>query len=198
MRLLPSVHRLLAERSCCSVSRRRPPRKAGLDHRRGHRQGIGAADSGRPAAALPDGAGGHRPSRWPVHLCESGAGELRCPGDRGRLRRRKEAGDGGGAETVTLDFALDVVPFTLEEIITTATGEQRRLELGHTVSSIRADSLTASEADHQHGGPAAGPRGRGHVLPSSGTVGAGPGSGSAAPTACRCPTSRSSGSTASR
>ena len=45
-------------------------------------------------------------------------------------------------ETVALDFALAAVPFTLEELVTTVTGVQRRLEIGNSVSTIRADSLT--------------------------------------------------------
>ena len=76
-------------------------------------------------------------------------------------------------ETVTLDFALDVVPFTLEEIITTATGEQRRLELGHTVASIRADSLTALEPISSLSQLLQARSAGVTILPSSGTVGTG-------------------------
>jgi len=76
-------------------------------------------------------------------------------------------------ETVTLDFALDVVPFTLEEIITTATGEQRRLELGHTVATIRADSLTALEPISNLSQLLQARSAGVTILPSSGTVGAG-------------------------
>jgi|KBSSwiStaDraftv2_1062776.scaffolds.fasta_scaffold07968_4 TonB-linked SusC/RagA family outer membrane protein len=76
-------------------------------------------------------------------------------------------------ETATIDFALDVVPFTLEEIITTATGEQRRLELGHTVASIRADSLTALEPISSLSQLLQARSAGVTVLPSSGTVGAG-------------------------
>ena len=46
-------------------------------------------------------------------------------------------------QATTLNFALAQVPYSLEEIVTTATGEQRRLELGHTVGTIRADSVTS-------------------------------------------------------
>ena len=76
-------------------------------------------------------------------------------------------------ETATLDFALDVVPFTLEEIVTTATGEQRRLELGHTVASIRADSLTALEPISSLSQLLQARTAGVTILPSSGTVGTG-------------------------
>jgi TonB-linked SusC/RagA family outer membrane protein len=45
-----------------------------------------------------------------------------------------------GAEA-TVDVALEPMPTQLNEIVTTVTGEQRRLELGHVVGVINADSL---------------------------------------------------------
>ncbi|MSR03513.1 MAG: SusC/RagA family TonB-linked outer membrane protein [Gemmatimonadetes bacterium] len=45
---------------------------------------------------------------------------------------------GGG---VTLDWSLKSVPFQLEEIVTTATGEQASRELGNTVGKIQAAQL---------------------------------------------------------
>ena len=85
----------------------------------------------------------------------------------------KKAVTVAAGQSATLDFALGVVAFTLEEIVTTATGEQRRLELGHTVGTIKADSLTASEAvnslDQLLQARSAGVT----ILPSSGTVGTG-------------------------
>ncbi len=76
-------------------------------------------------------------------------------------------------ETVALDFALAAVPFTLEELVTTVTGVQRRLEIGNSVSTIRADSLTQTQpiADLTQLLQA---RSAGvDILPSSGTVGSG-------------------------
>lgn len=46
------------------------------------------------------------------------------------------------AGTVTVDVSLDVLPATLAELVVTATGEQRRVELGHSVARFRADSLS--------------------------------------------------------
>ncbi|MEO8448895.1 MAG: SusC/RagA family TonB-linked outer membrane protein [Gemmatimonadota bacterium] len=43
--------------------------------------------------------------------------------------------------TVTLDWTLKSVPFTLEDIVTTATGEQLSRELGNSVSKIQAAQL---------------------------------------------------------
>ncbi len=44
-------------------------------------------------------------------------------------------------EELAADFALQAVPSTLNEVVVTATGEQRLLELGHVVGRINADSL---------------------------------------------------------
>lgn len=42
------------------------------------------------------------------------------------------------------DFALDAAAARLEEVITTATGEQSRREFGNVVSTVKADSLVAT------------------------------------------------------
>ena len=44
-------------------------------------------------------------------------------------------------QTVTVDWTLRAVPFALEEIVTTAVGEQRTRELGNAVTRIDAASL---------------------------------------------------------
>lgn len=44
-------------------------------------------------------------------------------------------------ETVTADFVLVRAPTMLSQVVTTATGEQRLLELGHVVGRINADSV---------------------------------------------------------
>lgn len=85
----------------------------------------------------------------------------------------KKAVTVAAGQTATLDFGLNVIAFTLEEIVTTATGEQRRLELGHTVGTIKADSLTASEAVSSLSQLLQARSAGVTILPSSGTVGAG-------------------------
>lgn len=43
--------------------------------------------------------------------------------------------------TATLDFALDVLPTALADIVVTATGEQRRMEVGNAIGTIDADAV---------------------------------------------------------
>jgi len=52
--------------------------------------------------------------------------------------RNVTVGDGA---TATLDFALAPVPTALSEVVTTATGPQRRRELGNVIERIQVDSL---------------------------------------------------------
>lgn len=76
-------------------------------------------------------------------------------------------------ETVALDFALTEAPYSIDELVVTVAGAQRRLEIGNSVSTIRADSLTQTQpiADMAQLLQA---RSAGvSVLPSSGTLGAG-------------------------
>lgn len=44
-------------------------------------------------------------------------------------------------QTATLDFTLVAAPFTLDEIVTTATGQQRKAELGNVVNLIQVSEL---------------------------------------------------------
>jgi TonB-linked SusC/RagA family outer membrane protein len=76
-------------------------------------------------------------------------------------------------QAATLDFALSAVPFTLEEIVTTATGQQRRLELGHTIGTIKADSITAYEPVTSMTTLLQARTAGVTILPSAGTTGAG-------------------------
>jgi TonB-dependent SusC/RagA subfamily outer membrane receptor len=45
-------------------------------------------------------------------------------------------------KTVTQDFQMVESPKTLEAMTSTASGEQRKIEVGHTVAAIKADSVT--------------------------------------------------------
>ncbi len=52
---------------------------------------------------------------------------------------------GVGADSVThVDFALTEAAATLEQVVTTAVGDQRRVELGNSIATINADSITKS------------------------------------------------------
>jgi TonB-linked SusC/RagA family outer membrane protein len=46
-----------------------------------------------------------------------------------------------GDQAVTLDFALVAAPTRLDEVVTTAVGNQRRYEIGNDISTINADSI---------------------------------------------------------
>jgi hypothetical protein len=48
-------------------------------------------------------------------------------------------------ETVALDFSLSEAPYSIDELVVTVAGAQRRLEIGNSVSTIRADSLTQTQ-----------------------------------------------------
>jgi TonB-linked SusC/RagA family outer membrane protein len=54
-------------------------------------------------------------------------------------------GGTAGTETVTLDFELASAVVQIDEIVTTATGEQSRLEVGTTIATISADSIAATQ-----------------------------------------------------
>jgi TonB-linked SusC/RagA family outer membrane protein len=76
-------------------------------------------------------------------------------------------------ETVTLDFAMTAAPVQLDEIVSTATGEQRKLEIGNAVTTIDAakvaETAPITEFANLISGRAAGVQ----VLKSSGTTGTG-------------------------
>ena len=79
----------------------------------------------------------------------------------------------GPDETVALDFSLVSSPMQLDEIVTTATGEQRKLEVANAVSTIDASSVAAEQpitsVTDLLSGRAAGVQ----VLKSGGTTGTG-------------------------
>jgi TonB-linked SusC/RagA family outer membrane protein len=54
-------------------------------------------------------------------------------------------------EPVTLDFTMTQTIVRLEEVVTTATGEQRRTELGNAVSSLDVSKIIANAPIHQMG-----------------------------------------------
>src|SRR5438445_8139836 len=47
----------------------------------------------------------------------------------------------GPDETATADLALVLTPYSLDEVVVTATGEQTKRQVGNVISTIRADSL---------------------------------------------------------
>jgi hypothetical protein len=77
-------------------------------------------------------------------------------------------------QPATLDFALAVAPTKLDEVVTTAVGEQRRYEVGNVIATINADSIarTAPITDLTDLLSARAPNVQ--VLQSSGMAGDGP------------------------
>ncbi len=76
-------------------------------------------------------------------------------------------------QTTTLDFVLASSPFTLDEIVTTATGDTRKAELGNVVSVIQVDEL-AREAPIKNMSELLNSRAPGvTVIQSSGVTGGG-------------------------
>ena len=65
----------------------------------------------------------------------------------------------------TVDFALVLTPYSLDEVVVTATGEQAKREIGNAVSTVDASELVAHGADQQHGRPAGGAGAGVQVLP---------------------------------
>jgi TonB-linked SusC/RagA family outer membrane protein len=79
----------------------------------------------------------------------------------------------GPSETVALGFALEASPVQLDEIVTTATGEQRKLEVANAVSTIDAASITETQPTPEFGNLISGRAAGVQVLKSGGTTGTG-------------------------
>ena len=62
----------------------------------------------------------------------------------GFTEQRKPVSVAAG-QTATVDFSLAQNAVKLQEVVTTATGEQRRVELGNNVSSVNAADVTATQ-----------------------------------------------------
>ena len=76
-------------------------------------------------------------------------------------------------ETVALDFALAPAPVQLDEIVTTATGLQSKLEIGNSVSTIEASKVAEEAPITEFGNLLTGRAAGVQVLKSSGATGTG-------------------------
>jgi TonB-linked SusC/RagA family outer membrane protein len=76
-------------------------------------------------------------------------------------------------EAVALDFALTGAPVQLDEIVTTATGEQRKLEVGNVVATIDAARITEESPIAEFGNLLSGRAAGVQVQKSGGTTGTG-------------------------
>ena len=77
------------------------------------------------------------------------------------------------AEEVTLDFTLTPAPVQLDEIVTTATGEQRKLEVGNVVATIDAARIAEESPIAEFGNLLSGRAAGVQVQKSGGTTGTG-------------------------
>jgi TonB-linked SusC/RagA family outer membrane protein len=76
-------------------------------------------------------------------------------------------------ESVTLDFALTPAPVQLDEIVTTATGQQSRLEIGNSIATIAASQVAEEAPITEFGNLLSGRAAGVQVLKSSGATGTG-------------------------
>ncbi len=73
--------------------------------------------------------------RYTLRNVPAGAAQIRVI--RVGYEELKKSFNVAAGETVTVDFALTQAAFQLSEMVTTATGQQRRVELGNVVSSLQ-------------------------------------------------------------
>jgi TonB-linked SusC/RagA family outer membrane protein len=76
-------------------------------------------------------------------------------------------------ETTELTVSLTQTPYQLDELVVTATGDQRKVELGHVIEVVAADSVVAYSGGRNVTDLLVGKAAGVNVLSSSGTVGAG-------------------------
>jgi TonB-linked SusC/RagA family outer membrane protein len=79
----------------------------------------------------------------------------------------------GPGETAALNFALTAAPIQLDEVVSTATGQQRKLEVGNVVAKIDAASVTKEAPITEIGNILSGRVAGVQVLKSGGTTGTG-------------------------
>src|SRR5438270_181709 len=74
--------------------------------------------------------------RYAIRNAPAGAAEVRVI--RVGYSEQKRPVTVASGQTVTLDFTLTAVVVKLAEVVTTATGETRRLELGNSIAQVNA------------------------------------------------------------
>ncbi|MBA2459765.1 MAG: SusC/RagA family TonB-linked outer membrane protein [Gemmatimonadales bacterium] len=88
-------------------------------------------------------------------------------------RPRTDSAAVAPGETVALTFALTPSPVQLDEIVTTATGQQSRLEIGNSVATIEASRVAEEAPITEFGNLLTGRAAGVQVLKSSGATGTG-------------------------
>jgi TonB-linked SusC/RagA family outer membrane protein len=82
------------------------------------------------------GAGTNSGGQYTIRGVRPGSVELRVL--RVGFSERKQTVSVAAGQTVTADFTLTPVPISLAPVVTTATGEQRRIELGNSIGGVDA------------------------------------------------------------
>jgi len=115
--------------------------------------------------------GTNREGRYTFRGVEPGSHQVRVL----RVGYRPETGTVSvpQGETVALDFSLTPSPVQLDEIVTTATGQQSRLEIGNSVATIAASKVAEEAPITEFGNLLTGRAAGVQVLKSSGATGTG-------------------------
>ncbi len=88
-------------------------------------------------------------------------------------RPRADSASVAAGETVALAFVLAPAPVQLDEVVSTATGQQSRLEIGNSVSTIDASKIAQEAPITEFGNLLTGRAAGVQVLKSSGATGTG-------------------------
>ena len=131
-----------------------------------------ALEAARVILIGPDRIVGHQPGRA-LPLPQRGAGSYGVRVLRLGYAPMTDSAHVAPGETVALDFALTPAPVQLDEIVTTATGEQRKLEVGNAVATIDAARIAEESPITEFGNLLSGRAAGVQVQKSSGTTGTG-------------------------
>ena len=109
------------------------------------------ASSGEPIAAAQvsvvgttTGASTNSEGRYAIRNARPGTVELRVL--RVGYSEQKQTVTVVAGQSVTADFAMTAVPISLTPIVTTATGEQRRIEVGNAIAQVDAREIVETRA----------------------------------------------------
>ena len=109
------------------------------------------AASGQPIAAVQlnvvgtnIGAQTNAEGQYTIRGVTAGAAEVRALRVGFTEGRQSVTVPAGG--TATADFAMRSAPITLSPVVTTATGEQRRVEVGNAIAQVNAAEITQTRA----------------------------------------------------
>ena len=115
--------------------------------------------------------GTNREGRYSFRGVEPGAYPVRVL--RVGFRPATDTAAVASGETVTVDFRLTPAPVQLDEIVSTATGQQSKLEIGNSIATIEASKVAEEAPITEFGNLLSGRAAGVQVLKSSGATGTG-------------------------